>query len=218
MANNDLNENGSLYIAIEGVIGAGKTTLARLLAERVEARLVLEKVDENPFLSDFYRNSRQYAFLAQINFLFLRYEQQVGLLQQDLFHRIVITDYLFAKDRIFASVNLDEREFELYERISKLLVKETPTPDLVIYLQAPSDVLMENIRRRNRPMEANITKEYLMILNEAYNQYFIHYSESPLLVINSSMVEYLRVPKHLKELTDYITQPISGTRYYNPLG
>ncbi len=218
MAEGRMNGNETLFIAIEGVIGAGKTTLARLLAERLDARLVLERVDENPFLPDFYQGARQFAFMTQINFLFLRYEQQIGLLQQDLFHQIVISDYLFAKDRIFASVNLDEREFELYERIARLLVREVPKPDLVVYLQASTDVLMENIRRRNRPMETYITKDYLSVLNEAYNQYFIHYSESPLLVINASLVDYLREPKHLQDLTDYIKSPYSGTRYYNPLG
>lgn len=218
MVGNTVKENDSLYVAVEGMIGAGKTTLTRLLGERLEARVVLDHVDENPFLKDFYQNPRQYAFLTQINFLFLRYEQQINLLQQDLFHRVVITDYLFIRDKIFASINLDEREFALYERISSLLVNELPAPDLVIYLQASTDFLMENIRRRTVSNESSITKEYLMILNEAFNQFFFRYTDSPLLVLNANLVDYLRDPGNLEDLAKYIREPYSGTRFYNPLG
>lgn len=218
MENETLNEQENLYIAIEGNIGAGKTTLARMLSERFEARLVLEKMDENPYVADFYQNPRQYAFITQINFLFMRYEQQLNILQQDLFHRVIISDYLFARDRIFASVNLEEREFFLYDRISRLLVEAVPVPDIVIYLQSSTDVLLENIRRRNRPIESNITRDYLKLLNEAYNQFFIHYSDTALLVINAGNVDFLRQQKYLDELIHYIRKPYSGTRYYNPLG
>lgn len=218
MVGSAVKEHDSLYIAVEGMIGAGKTTLTRLLGERLEARVALDQVDENPFLKDFYRNPRQYAFLTQINFLFLRYEQQIGLLQQDLFHRIMVTDYLFMRDKIFAAINLDEREYALYQRISALLVGELPVPDLVIYLQASTDFLMENIRRRTASSESTITKEYLKMLNEAFNQFFFRYTDSPLLVLNANLVDYFRDPKHLEDLAKYIREPYSGTRYYNPVG
>ena len=204
------------YIAIEGVIGVGKTSLAHLLAERLNARLVLEKPEENPFLEDFYRNSAAYAFQTQIFFLLSRYKQQKEFPQQDLFHHITIADYLFAKDKIFAHINLSENELVLYDHIIELMEPGIPKPDLVIYLQSSTDRLMKNIKIRGRDYEKPMTEEYIRTLNEAYNHFFFNYHETPLLVVNSSRIDFVNKEKDLENLIDVITRPICGISYYNP--
>ena len=154
------------YIVIEGAIGSGKTSLAQILSERARARLVLERLEENPFISKFYEDKAKYAFQTQLFFLLNRYSQQRELLQQDLFYDCVICDYLFARDRIFAYLTLDEDELLLYERMYDFLDEAIPKPDLVIYLQTSTDILMERIRRRGRGYEENISEEYMRDLNE----------------------------------------------------
>lgn len=205
------------YVVIEGVIGVGKTSLAKLLAERMNARLLLEEVEENPFLEDFYRQPARYAFQVQIFFLLSRYRQQMEFPQQDLFHKKTVSDYLFDKDKIFAYINLNEKELSLYERLWSLLSKEVPKPDLVIYLQANTETLMHRIRERNRPYERSISADYIQRLNEAYNYFFFHYSDSPLLVINTAKIDFVHHRDDLEDLLEQIEKPLGGTRYYVPI-
>jgi len=204
------------YIAIEGVIGAGKTSLAKLLAESLNGYLVLENPEENPYLEDFYRDPRRYSFQAQVFFLLNRYRQLSNLPQQDLFHSCLIADYLFAKDRIFATINLEQRDWVLYQRVSTLLEKELPKPDLVIYLQSNMERLWTNIRHRNRGYEKAITAEYLKALNEAYNTFFFRYTETPLLVINTSEIDFINHKEDLEDLIQWIENPPAGVKYYVP--
>lgn len=204
------------YIAIEGVIGVGKTSLGELLSERLNAKLVTEKFEDNPFLKDFYQNRERNAFQVQLWFLLSRYRQQKELQQMDLFHRLLITDYMFVKDRLFAFVNLNDKELLLYEKIADLLERDIPKPDLVIYLQADTERLMKNIRQRARSFENRITMEYLDQLNQVYNQYFFQYERSPLLIINATEIDFVHNSDDLEELIRTIRQPISGTKFYNP--
>jgi deoxyadenosine/deoxycytidine kinase len=204
------------YIAVEGPIGVGKTSLAGLLAKEFSARRILESPQENPFLRRFYEDRKKYAFEAQIFFLLSRYQQQQDLLQMDLFNRLTISDYMFAKDRIFASINLDENEMALYERIYRLLTGRIPTPDLVVYLQARADALLSRIKQREPEYERSIGEDYLEMLVEAYNNYFFHYSESPLLVIDTSEIDFIHRPKDLAGLIREVQKPRTGTWYYVP--
>ncbi len=178
-------------IAIEGVIGAGKTTLAKGLANKFHAGLILEEFDDNPFLAKFYSNPDQYAFHTQLYFLMSRYRQQRKISQMDLFHSRIVSDYLFAKDRIFAEVNLTDEEFSLYDKIYGLIEKEIPRFDLVVYLQSTPDFLYKRIRQRDRPYERNIEYEYIVKLCEAYNSFFIHYNSSQLLIVNIKGFDFL---------------------------
>ncbi|GBD94883.1 deoxyguanosine kinase [bacterium BMS3Abin05] len=205
------------YIAIEGVIGAGKTSLAKILAKRLDGHLVLEKHEENPFLADFYKDPVRFAFQTQMFFLLSRYRQQLDLQQRDLFHRVVVSDYIFQKDRIFASLTLDSREFTLYEKVANLLEREIVAPDLVIYLQANTKSLMRNIRKRGRPYEKNISEDYIRALVEAYNHFFFHYTETPLLVVNMEGLDFVHNPEQLENLIQQIMLPLGGMKYYNPL-
>ena len=183
--------NRPRYIAVEGVIGVGKTALANLLCERLDGRLVAENPEENPFLDQFYKDSRHYAFQTQIFFLLSRFKQQQDLPEPDLFHPLVVADYLFAKDRIFAYVNLSETEVALYEKVMALMEARVKKPDLVIYLQSSTERLMRNIRQRNRLYEKNMSEAYLRTLNEVYNHYFFHYEDTPLLIVNASAIDYV---------------------------
>jgi len=205
------------YIAIEGAIGVGKTTLAHTLAERFDARLVLEEVEENPFLPLFYADPRRYAFQAQIAFLLSRYRQQQEFAQIDLFQTGVVSDYLFAKDRIFAHLTLAEDELALYGGIASLLRAEAIRPDLVIYLQASAERLMERIVERGREYEQSITLEYMQDLSEAYNHFFFHYSDSPLLVVNTSEVDLAHDEELMEDLVMQAESPPAQTRYYVPM-
>ncbi len=205
------------YIAVEGVIGVGKTSLATLLSERMNGRLVLENPEENPFLDQFYKDPRHYAFQTQLFFLLSRFRQQQELPQPDFFHPLVVADYLFAKDRIFAYINLSENEIALYEKVMSLLEMRIKKPDLVIYLQSSTERLMQNIRRRNRPYEKEISEEYLRTLNEAYNHYFFHYSDTPLLIVNATAIDYVNNADHFQTLLAEIGRDEIGTRYYNPV-
>jgi len=206
------------YIAIEGAIGAGKTSLAKILAEKMDARLILEETEENPFLSDFYENKERYAFQTQIFFLLSRYRQQQGLFATDLFQKRVIADYFFDKDRIFASVTLSTDEFYLYERLLSILEKDIPKPDLLIYLQANPEVLLKRINKRERPYEKNIDLEYIKTLNEAYNYYFFHYAKTPLLVVNTDKIDFVNNKTDLDDLLKQLKKPHVGTKYYVPMG
>jgi len=206
------------YINIEGAIGVGKTGLAKILAERINARLILEETQANPFLSDFYRDRKRYAFQTQLYFLLSRHRQQQGLFATDLFHKKTVSDYLFDKDRIFASVNLDEREFYLYEKLLSILKKDVPKPDLVIYLQSSSEVLLRRIKKSGRPYEKNIDSDYVKTLNEAFNHYFFHYTHTPLLVVNTDQIDLVHDMKNLSDLLNFIGTPFSGTKYYVPIG
>lgn len=202
------------YIAIEGVIGVGKTSLARILSDQLGSRLILEKFEENPFLSDFYRDRQRYAFQTQLFFLLSRYRQQMELMQTDIFHRSLITDYIFAKDRLFAYINLDEKELHLYDQLYSILSREVTKPDLVIYLQADTDRLMKNIDLRGRSYEQNMDRTYIDSLNQFYNQFFFHYNQTPLLIINTTDIDFVNKQEDLDEVMKYIQQPPSGTKYY----
>lgn len=204
------------YIAVEGPIGVGKTSLAGLLAKEFSARRIVETPQANPFLPRFYQDRKKYAFQTQIFFLLSRYQQQQELLQLDLFNRLTISDYLFAKDRIFASINLDENEMALYERIYRLLTGRISTPDLVIYLQANARVLHSRIKQRTEEYERSIGADYLETLVQAYNSYFFHYDESPLLVIDTSEIDFIHKEKDLAGLVREIQKPRTGTWYYVP--
>lgn len=179
------------FIAVDGVIGAGKTSLAKILGNRFHAGVILEKFEDNPFLEKFYADPAKYAFHTQINFLISRYRQQREIAQIDLFNSRLVSDYLFAKDRIFAEVNLNEEEFALYDRIYSLVERDIPHPDLVVYLQASPEMLYKRIKRRNRDFEKELDYEYLEKLCEAYNAYFIHYTISPLLIIDVQGFDFI---------------------------
>lgn len=204
------------YVSIEGVIGVGKTSLAHLLEERLNAKLVMEKFDENPFLADFYLDPERYAFQTQLFFLLSRYRQQQELRQTDVFHKLVISDYMFVKDRLFASLNLDEKEMSLYDSVAKILQKNILNPDLVIYLQAETPKLMERITLRGRDFEKNMSPDYIDALNQIYNEYFFRYQESPLLIINTNDIDFVHNEEDLEEVIRYIRQPVSGTKFFNP--
>jgi deoxyguanosine kinase len=206
------------HIAIEGVIGAGKTTLAGMLAESLGARLVLEQFEENPFLKDFYRDPDRYAFQTQIFFLLSRYRQQRELFQADLFHRFLVTDYIFEKDKIFAYLNLQDEELKLYETLVASIEHSVPTPDLVVYLQSSVPRLMGNIRHRARSYESSMSEEYIKELNEAYNYFFFRYKATPLLIVNSVEIDFVNNKEQYDELVREIFRPGRGAvEYYNPL-
>lgn len=205
------------YIAIEGVIGVGKTSLAKILAKHLNARLVLEKFEDNPFLSDFYKDRERYAFQTQIFFLLSRYRQQIELFQTDLFYKNLVTDYLFIKDKLFAYLNLNEKELMLYDQLLSLLIRQIPKPDLVIYLQAETKRLMKNIAQRKRDFEKNIDEDYIEALNQMYNQYFFRYNETPLLIIDTTDIDFVHNEDDLKEILKTIQTPPAGTKLFRPV-
>jgi len=208
--------NNLYYLAIEGVIGVGKTSLANLLEEKLKAKLVIENFEENPFLNEFYIDPERYAFQTQLFFLLSRYRQQNDLRQTDVFNKLVITDYMFIKDRLFASLNLDDKEMILYDSVAKILEKNIIQPDIVIYLQADTSTLIKRISKRGRDFENKISPDYIQALNEVYNEYFFRYQDSPLLIINTNDIDFVNNKKDLEELISYIRQPVSGTKFFNP--
>ena len=206
------------YLAIEGPIGVGKSSLAKILAQKYGSRLVKEEVEANPFLERFYENPRKYAFQTQLFFLLSRYRQQRELVQGDLFETGVVCDYILAKDKIFALINLEDDEVSLYESIYKLLVSTLPKPDLVIYLQARPEVLLSRVRKRGIAYERNISLDYLRTLSDAYNEYFFHYNETPLLVVGTSEIDFVESPRDLEHLVREVKSVKRGTQHYIPLG
>jgi deoxyguanosine kinase len=204
------------YVAVEGVIGVGKTTLARMVAERLDAELILETAEENPFLPKFYQDPRRYAFQTQVFFLLSRYHQLGQLAARDLFAQRIVCDYLFDKDGLFASVNLSEPELLLYEKIVPLMREQLPRPDLVVYLQARTEVLLDRIRRRKVPYERQIGKDYLEALNAAYNYFFFHYDQTPLLVVKTDEIDFVHRPEHFEDLLHQIERSVDGKQYYVP--
>ena len=209
---------GARYIVVEGPLGVGKTTLARLLAEEFNARAIFEQVEDNPFLKKFYDDPRAYAFQTQLFFLLSRYRQQRALRQQDLFAQQTVADYLFAKDQIFAQANLEPDELALYRQLFGLLDARLPKPDLVVYLQARADVLIERLRKRDRDYERRIALEYVQRIAEAYRDFFFYYDETPLLVVNSSDVDFVGRPEDLADLIREIRNMGQGVQHYIPLG
>jgi deoxyadenosine/deoxycytidine kinase len=213
------NDKGNLqkFIVVEGPIGVGKTTLTRKLALTLGASVVLEDPASNPFLKRFYENPQDGALPAQLYFLFQRHKQMKQLMQPDLFSPNVIADYIIDKDQLFASETLDDDEYELYQQVYKHLIMQHPTPDLVIYLQAPTEVLMERVRNRKRDEERSMQPEYLAKISTAYTQFFHYYSDSPLLIVNASGVDLVNNEAHYTELVNRIDSTRSGRNYFNPL-
>lgn len=205
------------YIALEGPIGVGKTSLTQLLAEEFKGRVLLEEVDDNPFLGSFYKDRQKYAFQTQLFFLLSRYKQQKDLGQQELFNSTVVADYLFAKDKIFAYLNLDENELALYEQIYRLLDARIPKPDLVIYLQASTEVLIERIKKRNKAYEKDIEEDYIEKLVDAYNRYFFYYTDTPLLVVSTSDIDFVDSPDDLANVINEIRSIKGGVQHYVPV-
>jgi len=204
------------YLVIEGPIGVGKTSLTRLLAKEFNARMILEKPENNPFLESFYQDRRKYAFQTQLFFLVNRFQQQKDIAQPHLFNQATLADYLFAKDRIFASLTLDDQELALYEQIYTLLSGQIPSPDLVIFLQARPEALLHRIRSRGNPYEKEIDLDYLKTLTEAYNYFFFHYDETPLLIIDTTEIDFVKRKEDLDQLIREIKQMRKGTWYFVP--
>jgi deoxyadenosine/deoxycytidine kinase len=206
------------YIAVEGPIGVGKTALARRLATEFGARLLLEQVEENPFLRKFYEEPERYAFQTQLFFLLERYRRQRELGQLDLFTSGTVADYLFAKDGIFAALTLGADEFHLYQQIFQLLDRALPKPDLVIYLEARPEVLLRRLKKRERDFERGITQEYLERLTEAFRSFFHDYTETPLLVVNCSDIDFVEHGGDLADLIKEVRAMRRGVQHYIPLG
>lgn len=205
--------NNYEFIAIEGVIGAGKTSLARLLSQRHNARLVLEEFEDNPFLPKFYQDRSRYAFQTQLSFLASRFNQQKSLTSKDLFSDFLISDYLFDKDRIFARLNLGDDEMALYDRIYNIMSGIAAKPDLVIFIQCSVDRLLQNIYKRGREYEMDMAVDYLEELNEAYNHFFYHYDRSPLLIVNANEIDFVNNEDHLTYIEDHIFKvPLKSQR------
>ncbi|HWQ80687.1 MAG TPA: deoxynucleoside kinase [Ignavibacteria bacterium] len=205
------------YIAIEGVIGAGKTSLAKKLAEKLNAKLILENFEDNPFLEKFYKNPSRYAFHTQIYFLLTRYKQLLQLRQEDLFHNYIISDYIFEKDKIFAYLNLADDELELYEKMVSFIERNIVVPDLVIYLQSTVDRLMSNINKRGRLAEKPMSETYIKDLNEGYNYFFFRYKASRVLIVNAAEIDFVNNPKDFDELLSEIMKPEHGNmEYFDP--
>ena len=206
------------YVVVEGPLGVGKTSLAQLLAKRINGKTILEDTEGNPFLANFYNDPKRFAFQTQLFFILRRFQRQEEINQIDLFKRVVISDFLFDKDRIFARLNLDDREFSLYEQVFHLLKVRTLNPDLVIFLQARTDILKKRIKKRDRDYERSISLKYLDQINQAFNEFFFHYTETPLLVIDASEIDFVHVPSDLDNLVSEIEKMEKGTKYYIPLG
>ena len=205
------------HIAVEGPIGVGKTSLVDMLARRFRGTRVLEDA-ENPFLGEFYKDKRGAAFRCQLFFLLSRHDQQKQITQRDLFTELVLSDYTFAKDKIFAYLTLEDSELMIYNRLYELLEPSVPKPDLVIYLQANLDTLLKRIRKRGRDYEKTISPPYLQELSEAYAHYFYRYDETPLLVVNTNRIDFDTTPEHFEALVEQISGAQKGTQYYAPLG
>ncbi|OGF45949.1 MAG: deoxyadenosine kinase [Candidatus Firestonebacteria bacterium RIFOXYC2_FULL_39_67] len=205
------------YIVVEGPIGVGKTSLVDLIGQEFRFKQILEVVEENPFLPKFYKEMKNFAFQTQIFFLLNRYKQQQALFQNELFSSGIMADYLFEKDRIFAYVNLDESELVLYEKLYAILKPQVPKPDLVIYLQANTDTLIKRIKMRGRTYEKTIGHDYLDRLNKAYNEFFLRYKETPLLIINTNEIDFVHKMGDLNDLIKTIREMKTGTKYYLPI-
>ena len=204
------------YIAVEGPIGVGKTTLAKRLAELFDYQLLLEDAHENPFLNKFYENRRQNALATQLFFLFQRVQKMDDIKQQDMFKPLRIADFLIDKDPIFAQVNLDSDEFALYQKVYSQMTVDAPTPDLVIYLQASVDRLLERIDRRGIAAERTISRQYLEELNEVYSEFFLYYDAAPLLIVNANQLDLVNRQEDFAQLVDYALDIKAGRHYYNP--
>jgi deoxyadenosine/deoxycytidine kinase len=207
----------SRYIAIEGPIGVGKTSLARRLADELNGELVLEEAESNPFLDRFYQDPRGAALPAQLFFLFQRVRQMELLAQADMFSDVRVADFLMAKDRLFAQITLDRDELALYEQIFGKLDCRPPVPDLVVYLQAPVDTLLFRIARRGHRFEQQIKRRYLERLTDVYAQYFHQYNESPLLIVNAATIDPVNNEEHFRMLLEEINSARSGRQFFNPL-
>lgn len=205
------------YIVVEGPIGVGKTSLARRLAQTFGTELLLEGADENPFLQRFYKDPRGAALPTQLFFLMQRAQQVQDLRQGDMFRPVRVADFLIEKDRLFAQLTLDDDELKLYEQVYRHLALDAPTPDLVIYLQAPVEVLLERIRRRNRDYELHIDAGYLQRLVEAYTRFFYQYNDSPLLIVNAAEINLVDGEMDYNALLEQIVNTGSGRHYFNPL-
>ncbi|WP_210418665.1 deoxynucleoside kinase [Aliikangiella coralliicola] len=216
MIDADQTLNKKSFIAVEGPIGVGKTTLAKKLAQTFQAELILEGAEENPFLEKFYQDPKAGALPAQLFFLFQRIRQLKELIQTDMFIECRMADFLMDKDRLFARVTLDNDELNLYEQVYQNLTIDAPTPDLVIYLQAPVEVLLKRIRKRGVKMEYSITEEYLTKLSNAYTDYFHYYDSSPLLIVNASGMDLVNNDQHYQQLLERIETTTSGRHYFNP--
>ncbi len=211
----DVIRENCRFFVVEGVIGSGKTTLARMIGDRLDAQLVLEEFEENPFLDSFYQNRDRWAFHTQLSFLASRFQQQKRLMARDLFQQLVVSDYSFEKDHIFASVNLRGDELQLYETMYSIMEPNTPVPDVIIYLQATPERLLKNIRKRGRPYEEQIDRSYLKTLIDAYDYYFYRYTRSPLLIVNTEEVDFVEDSKAVDEMLRQIaTTRYRGTTYF----
>ena len=204
------------FIAVEGPIGVGKTSLTKRLAETFNYELLLENAEENPFLDRFYQNPRQHALATQLFFLFQRAQQIAESRQSDLFEPVRVSDFLIDKDRLFAELNLEKDEYDLYNNVYQHLVIDAPKPDLVIYLQAPTEILLQRIQKRGIPSEQMIESEYLNQLNRAYTEFFHYYSDSKLLIVNSAEIDLVANDEDYEQLVTYILSLPNGTHYFNP--
>ncbi len=205
------------YIAVEGAIGVGKTTLVHRLAKQFPAKVMMEIVEENPFLADFYADRDKYAFQTQLFFLLSRYRQQQELWQPDLFNRYIFSDYIFPKDRLFAALTLSDHEMALYDQVFQILDMRVLKPDLVVYLQARLDVLLERIKRRGRAFEKNFDPDYLKRLSAIYNEYFFHYADTPLLVVDTSDIDVVNNEADFLDLSRTILHHRGGVQFYKPV-
>lgn len=204
------------YIAIDGPIGVGKSSLVRMLGERFGVEPVYEQVEENPFLGQFYKDHASYAFHTQMFFLISRYKQLSTLSQVDLFNQVTLCDYTMERDLIFAGLNLDQREYNLYLDVYRQMVKSVPTPDLVVYLQADTPTLLKRVRQRGRTIEKEISDQYLERVNRAFSEYFFNYRRSPLLVINTSNIDFVANKDDFENLVKKVKSDVQGQEFFNP--